>query len=192
MSPLFSVPGTGHGTRPTVGPTTPFTQLSPLPPIPRGPAPGHALTMEMGLGPKIETWPAWPSGTLSIHHRHTHRDTERKRHTETDSHTQTHSEVHTHTWASFLSEILQRSQPLTWPLTSRLSPRVVLGKSWVSLTLGLSRCCVEGSGTQNGSVKEVGMVSALERPLNHFPPHPTCDPELSFIHSTNSTSHAGP
>lgn len=187
---LCSVPGTGHGTRPTVGPTTPFTQLSPLPPIPRGLAPGHALTVEMGLGPKIETWPAWPSGTQHPPPSHTQRHREKE--TQRQTRTLRHTVRCTHTWASFLSEILQRSQLLTCPLTSQLSPRVVLGKSWVSLTLGLSRCCVEGSGTQNGSVKEDGMVSALERPLNHFPPHPTWDPELSFIHSTNSTSHAGP
>lgn len=35
------------------------------------------------------------------------------------------------------------------------------------------------------------MVSGLERPFNRLPPHPTCDPELSFIHSTNSTTAHG-
>lgn len=121
-----------------------------------------------------------------------HTQRRRERHTERQTRTLRHTVRCTHTWASFSSEILQRSQPLTWPRTSQLSPRAVLGKPWVSLTLGLSRHCVEGSGTLKESVKEDGMVSAWEKPLNHFPPHLICVPELSFIHSTNNTSHAGP
>lgn len=124
-------------------------------------SPGHPITMEMHLSAKMGTSP----GTLSVHHGpkakciavqrlHTHAHTCRDTHTriETQQGTQ---RPETNSLPCFKGPASNLAPHLT------AQPRVVLMlwvKLWVSLTVGLSSLCVEGSGTLNVSVKEVGLL----------------------------------
>lgn len=113
-------------------------------------------------------------------HKHTHTETQTDTHMHRDTHSQRHSEAHTYLPESHFHLKLTLC-PASRFSGSDLAPDLMaqpqggfgaLGKPQISLALCLSRLCVEGSETLNDSVKEEGVVSATQKPFNHFP-HPT-------------------
>ena len=169
----------------------PSTQLSPSPPTPSGSVTGKLHQGDQpwpprhhgdapGSLPRDSEHPPRARGNAQQCRgcTHTHTRVQSETHSLRHAQRETHSEAHAHRPGPHLTA-------QSW-VVLRLWVKVR-----VSLTLGLSSLCVEGSGTLNGSAKETGLVSASERLFNRLPPCPTYGHELSFIHSTNSTCIAG-